>query len=609
MAANNPYNGGTHLPDITVITPVFAPTAGGTDPATSAPAKSAPAKSTAQPLFFVASRGHHGDVGGLTPGSMPPFSQCIDEEGLLLDNVTLLSAGHFDGPGWRQRLAAGPFPVRDPDRLLADLQAQLAANQLGATELQALVQREGIGPVQRAMAQVQAHGAAAVRRVIDRLQDGSHRLNLDDGSQLQVVVTVDRERRRARLDFTGSSEQQAGNRNAPLAITKAVVLYVFRTLVGEEIPLNAGCFEPLDLVVPAGCLLHPRPPAAVVAGNVETSQALANLLFAALGVMASAQGTMNNLSFGNDRCQYYETIGGGTGAGFFEPTGFAGADAIQSHMTNSRLTDPEILEARYPVRVEHFGIRRGSGGEGRWRGGEGLIRELRFLEPLSVALISGSRLQPPQGLAGGRPSASGLNLLIPANGDPEVLPGCFERQLAAGDRLRIETPGGGGYGSPSGPPSQPVLPWKVAPRPWPLVALLALLAMETLGVGLAAFLVPPTARAELPPAVYAKRQRQAAVVLDLEVQRISRIGTELHIRAKVLAVRRQPRGSSLEAGQRIDLFYSHPERHPARWVGPGPIPVLQRGQQTRAWLNPLADRPGGFTPAAGSKSFEEIRSP
>ena len=447
VAANNPYNGGTHLPDITVITPVFAPTPDGSDPA-----PSTSAKSVAEPLFFVASRGHHGDVGGLTPGSMPPFSQSINEEGLLLDNVTLLSAGHFDGPGWRQRLAAGPWPVRDPDRLLADLQAQLAANRLGASELQALVQRQGIRQVQRAMAQVQANGAAAVRRVIDRLQDGSHRLNLDDGSQLQVALRLDRTRRRARLDFTGTSAQQAGNRNAPLAITKAVVLYVFRTLVGDEIPLNAGCFEPLDLVVPPGCLLHPRPPAAVVAGNVETSQALANLLFAALGVMASAQGTMNNLSFGNDRCQYYETIGGGTGAGFFEPTGFAGADAIQSHMTNSRLTDPEILEARYPVRVEHFGIRRGSGGEGQWRGGQGLIRELRFLEPLSVALISGSRLQAPEGLAGGGPGAPGRNLLIPAHGDPELLPGCFERQLAAGDRLRIETPGGGGYGAQSGPP-------------------------------------------------------------------------------------------------------------------------------------------------------------
>jgi len=440
VAANNPYNGGTHLPDITVITPVFAPSPTGAAPAAT------------EPLFFVACRGHHGDVGGLTPGSMPPFSHSIDEEGLLLDNVTLLTEGRFDGPAWRQRLAAGPWPVRDPDRLLADLQAQLAANRLGAAELQALVQREGFRPVQRAMSQVQAHGAEAVRRVIDRLQDGVHRLWLDDGSPLQLAVTVDRARRRARLDFTGTSAQQTGNRNAPLAITKAVVLYVFRTLVGDEIPLNAGCFEPLDLVVPPGCLLHPRPPAAVVAGNVETSQALANLLFAALGVMASAQGTMNNLSFGNDRCQYYETIGGGTGAGCFDQRGFDGADAIQSHMTNSRLTDPEILEARYPVRVEHFGIRRGSGGEGRWRGGDGLIRELRFLEPLTVALISGNRLQAPEGLAGGGAGARGLNLLIPPGGEPEVLPGCFERQLAAGDRLRIETPGGGGYGAPSGPP-------------------------------------------------------------------------------------------------------------------------------------------------------------
>lgn len=440
VAANNPYNGGTHLPDITVITPVFAPSPAGATPAVT------------DPLFFVACRGHHGDVGGLTPGSMPPFSQSIDEEGLLLDNVTLLAEGHFDGPGWRERLAAGPWPVRDPDRLLADLQAQLAANRLGATELQALVQREGIQPVQRAMGQVQAHGAAAVRRVIDRLEDGAHRFRLDDGSQLLVTVTVDRVRRRARLDFTGTSAQQAGNRNAPLAITKAVVLYVFRTLVGDEIPLNAGCFEPLDVVVPPGCLLHPRPPAAVVAGNVETSQALANLLFAALGVMASAQGTMNNLSFGNDRCQYYETIGGGTGAGHFDQTGFDGADAIQSHMTNSRLTDPEILEARYPVRVESFGIRRDSGGKGRWRGGAGLIRELRFLEPLTVALISSNRLQAPEGLAGGGAGAPGLNLLITASGHQELLPGCFERQLAAGDRLRIETPGGGGYGTPSGPP-------------------------------------------------------------------------------------------------------------------------------------------------------------
>ena len=442
IAANNPYNGGTHLPDITVITPVFA-----------AESAAADGEEWAEPLFFVACRGHHGDVGGLTPGSMPPFSRHIAEEGLLLDNVTLLSDGLFDEAAWRSRLAAGPHPVRDPDRLLADLQAQLAANRLGAAALEALVQREGVGEVVRYMGHGQAQAAAAVRRVIDQLREGAHRMGLDDGSQLQVKVTLDRTRRRARLDFTGTSEQQAGNRNAPLAITKAVVLYVFRTLVEDEIPLNAGCFEPLDLVVPPGCLLHPRPPAAVVAGNVETSQALANLLFASLGVMASAQGTMNNLSFGNDHCQYYETLGGGTGAGSFNQTGFDGADAIQSHMTNSRLTDPEILEARYPVRLESFGIRHGSGGAGRWSGGDGLIRQIQFLEPLTVSLISDQRQRGPQGLAGGEDGAPGRNLLKRSDGDWELLPGCFELSLAAGDRLRLETPGGGGYGAPGGPPS------------------------------------------------------------------------------------------------------------------------------------------------------------
>jgi 5-oxoprolinase (ATP-hydrolysing) len=442
IAANNPYNGGTHLPDITVITPVFAPVSTADRQITD----------QAEPLFFVACRGHHGDVGGLTPGSMPPFSRHIEEEGLLLDNVTLLADGHFDAPAWRARLAAGPHPVRDPDRLLADLQAQLAANRLGAAELETLVRREGAGEVLRYMGHGQARAAAAVRRVIDRLRDGSHRIRLDDGTRLQVAIRLDRARRRARLDFTGTDAQQAGNRNAPLAITKAVVLYVFRTLVGEEIPLNAGCFEPLDLVVPPGCLLHPQPPAAVVAGNVETSQALANLLFAALGVMASAQGTMNNLSFGNDRCQYYETLGGGTGAGFFNQTGFDGADAIQSHMTNSRLTDPEILELRYPVRLESFAIRRGSGGAGRWSGGAGLIRQIQFLEPLTVSLISDQRQRGPEGLSGGSAGAPGRNLLQRAGGDWDVLPGCFELSLAPGDRLRLETPGGGGYGSPSGPP-------------------------------------------------------------------------------------------------------------------------------------------------------------
>ncbi len=442
IAANDPFNGGTHLPDITVITPVFP--------------ESGPAADSSDrdsPLFFVACRGHHADVGGISPGSMPPFSRSIAEEGLLLDNVSLLRGGCFDEAAWMARLRGGRHPVRDPHRLLADLQAQLAANRLGVSELQRLIEREGLGEVRAYMGHVQANAAEAVRRAIDRLHDGSHAVELDDGSVIRVGVRIDRATRRARVDFTGTSPQQSGNFNAPLAITRAVVLYVFRCLVGEPIPLNAGCFEPIDLVVPPGCLLHPHPPAAVVAGNVETSQAVANALFAALGVMAAAQGTMNNLSFGNDRCQYYETICGGTGAGVrpgakgSPPMGFAGASAVQSHMTNSRLTDPEILEDRFPVRLESFAIRRGSGGRGRWPGGDGVVRRLRFLEPMTAAILSGSRRVPPFGLAGGGGGAPGRNSLERADGRLERLAGCAEVTVGPGDRLVIETPGGGGYGA------------------------------------------------------------------------------------------------------------------------------------------------------------------
>jgi 5-oxoprolinase (ATP-hydrolysing) len=433
IAANDPFHGGTHLPDITVITPVFAPDAEAGTP----------------PLFFVACRGHHADVGGITPGSMPPFSRTIAEEGLLLDNVPLLRCGVLQEHDWRRRMAAGPHPVRNPEQLLADLQAQVAANRLGVEELQGLLARHGEAEVRAAMADVQANAAGAVRRAIAGLRDGAHAVTLDDGARIQVAVTIDRTARRARVDFSGTSPQQEGNRNAPLAITRAVVLYVFRCMVGEEIPLNAGCFEPIELVVPGGCLLHPRPPAAVVAGNVETSQAVANALFGALGVMAAAQGTMNNLSFGDAERQYYETICGGTGAGMVaDGSGFDGASAVQSHMTNSRLTDPEILEERLPVRLERFGVRQGSGGAGRWRGGDGVVRELRFLAPLTVALLSGSRRVPPFGLAGGQPGACGRNTLIRADGEREELDGCAELQVAAGDLLRIETPGGGGYGTP-----------------------------------------------------------------------------------------------------------------------------------------------------------------
>ena len=431
VVSNNPYNGGTHLPDLTVITPVFAAGAGPAD----------------SPVAFVASRGHHADVGGITPGSMPPYSSRIEEEGLLLDNVPLLMNGSFNEAFWRERLAAGPWPVRNPGQLLADLRAQLAANQLGVERLQALIAAEGLSRIQAAMEQVQQQAAEAVRRVIDRLADGSAVVELDGGERIAVSVSVDRQGRRARLDFSGTSAQQHGNLNAPLAITKAVVLYVFRCLVEESIPLNAGCFQPLTLVVPRGCLLHPEPPAAVVAGNVETSQAVANALFSALGVMAAAQGTMNNLILGNADCQYYETICGGTGAGrHADGRGFPGAAAVQSHMTNSRLTDPELLEERLPVRLEHFAIRRGSGGRGRWRGGDGVIRELCALEPLTLSLLTGSRRVPPFGLAGGREGTCGVNTLIRAGGVEQTLPGSIAVELAPGDRVRVATPGGGGYG-------------------------------------------------------------------------------------------------------------------------------------------------------------------
>jgi 5-oxoprolinase (ATP-hydrolysing) len=438
VLSNNPYNGGTHLPDITAITPVFVPGLGDSQ--------------AGAPLFFVACRGHHADVGGITPGSMPAFSRSIDDEGLLLDNVPFLSNGNFDESLWRQRLAAGSHPVRNPDQLLADLQAQAAANRLGVQELGRLIERHGFAEVRAYMAHGQAHAAEAVGQALAHLSDGSARVELDHGAFIQVAVRIDAAARRVQVDFSGTSPQHSGNLNAPLAVTKAVVLYVFRCLVGEQIPLNAGCFEPIELIVPPGSLLHPKPPAAVVAGNVEISQAAANALFAALGVQAAAQDTMNNLSFGNGQCQYYETIGGGSGAGIRPGgAGFDGAAAVQSHMTNSRITDPEILETRFPVRLERFGIRAGSGGDGRFRGGDGAVRQLRFLAPMTVALISGARRVAPAGLAGGLPGACGRNTWIGADGSSRELEGCFELTLQSGEALRIETPGGGGYGVPEQP--------------------------------------------------------------------------------------------------------------------------------------------------------------
>ena len=422
VLSNDPYHGGTHLPDITVMTPVFG--------------------EGERPSYYVACRGHHADVGGLTPGSMPPFSREIGEEGLRLRNWSLLRGGVLDVDGWNAILKAERQSPRSPDVLWADLQAQVAANRLGVEHLEQLMQREGPRRVSRYMRFVQTHAAETVRRVISRLADQQFTVELDHGGRLQLALHVDHTARTACLDFTGTSPQGDHNFHAPLAVTKAAVLYVLRCLVDEAIPLNAGCFEPLTLVVPQGSLLNPLPPAAVVAGNVETSQALCNLLFAAMGVMAAAQGTMNNLTFGDERSQYYETISGGGGAG----PGFHGSSGVQTHMTNSRLTDPEILEQRFPVRLERFELRRGSGGKGCWSGGDGLERQIRFLAPMTVALLSGSRRVAPFGLAGGQPGALGMTWISEGGGPWQEQPGCFEQRVETGDRFWIATPGGGGWG-------------------------------------------------------------------------------------------------------------------------------------------------------------------
>ena len=419
---NSPYNGGTHLPDITVVTPWFA--------------------GTASPQFFLASRAHHADIGGITPGSMPANSRHIDEEGVLIDNFWLVRGRRLYDTDVMALLRAAKYPARNPEQNLADLKAQLAANRQGIRQLQKAVDRYGMGTVQMYLQFVRENAASSVRRLIGTLSDGAFEYALDSGEAIRVLVAVDRAREVATIDFSGTSLQSRSNFNAPQAVTRAAVLYVFRSLIGEEIPMNEGCLEPLEVVIPKGSLLCPEYPAAVVAGNVETSQCVTDALFGALHALAASQGTMNNFSFGNDSLQYYETIAGGAGAG----PGWHGADAVQTHMTNSRMTDPEVLEQKYPVLLESFAIRRGSGGAGRWHGGDGAVRRIRFRESMQASVLSNHRVVAPFGLDGGGPGAVGVNRVERAGGKVEVLGGTATINLEAGDTLIIETPGGGAYG-------------------------------------------------------------------------------------------------------------------------------------------------------------------
>lgn len=422
VALNNPYRGGTHLPDITLVTPVF-----GTGDAR---------------IAFVASRGHHADVGGITPGSMPPLSRSLEEEGVRIDDFLLVDGGRMDEAGFRALLEGARYPARSPDMNLADIRAQIAANEQGVQELARLVDEAGEAAVLAYMGHVQDNAARAVARLLGRLQDGSFAYRMDNGDPLHVAVRIDRDRARAVVDFTGTGAQRADNFNAPPAVTRAAVLYVLRCLVGEDIPLNDGCLEGIELVLPEGSFLSPRPPAAVVAGNVEVSQAVCNALLGALGASASAQATMNNLTFGDAAFQYYETIAGGMGAG----PGWNGASGVQTHMTNTRMTDPEVLEMRLPVRVETFGLRHGSGGAGRFRGGDGVVRRLRFLRSMGAVVLSSRREVAPFGLAGGLPGAPGRQWIERADGSVQWLSGVERATLEPGDAIVIETPGGGGYG-------------------------------------------------------------------------------------------------------------------------------------------------------------------
>ncbi|MGE5135878.1 MAG: hydantoinase B/oxoprolinase family protein [Gemmatimonadota bacterium] len=425
-ALNDPYHGGTHLPDVTVVTPVFD-------------------DAGREILFYVASRGHHAEIGGITPGSMPAFSTRVEEEGVLIDNWLLVRDGELREAATLELLRSAQHPSRNPEVNLADLRAQIAANERGVAEVRRMCAHFGLDVVQAYMGHVQDNAEEAVRRVIGALTDGECAYETDSGAVIKVAVRVDRPARSAEIDFTGTSPQQPGNFNAPSSVAMAAVLYVLRTLVADEIPLNSGCLKPVRVIIPPGCLLAPAYPAAVAAGNVETSQAVTGALYAALRVMAEGSGTMNNITIGNEEHQYYETVASGSGAG----DGFAGADVVQTHMTNSRLTDPEVLEWRYPVRVRSYAIRRGSGGAGRWRGGDGGRRELRFGEPMTVTTLASHRRVPPYGMAGGAPGALGRHWVEHPDGSVTPMEGCDSVQVGAGDVFVIETPGGGGYGPPA----------------------------------------------------------------------------------------------------------------------------------------------------------------
>jgi len=435
---NAPYNGGTHLPDVTVITPVFD-------------------AAGVKVLFYVGSRGHHADIGGITPGSMPPDSRTVEDEGVLIDNFKLVEGGRLREAEMVALLSSGRFPARNVAQNLADLRAQIAANEKGVQELRKMVDHFGLDVVNAYMGHVQDNAEEAVRRVIDVLTDGAFRYEMDNGGVICVQITIDKPGRRAVIDFSGTSPQLDGNFNAPSAVCMAAVLYVFRTLVDDDIPLNAGCLKPLEVIIPEGSMLRPRYPAAVVAGNVETSQCITDTLYGALGVMGASQGTMNNFTFGNAKYQYYETVSGGSGAGATALAadgtprdGFDGTDCVQTHMTNSRLTDPEVLEWRFPVLLERFAIRRGSGGAGRWRGGNGAVRRIRFLEPMTAAILSGHRRIAPYGMGGGEPGGLGRNWVERTDGTRTELGGADKTEVGAGDVFVIETPGGGGFGSPAG---------------------------------------------------------------------------------------------------------------------------------------------------------------